>query len=210
MNSCRYDSYDTIPARVFFEIRETGNYQLMKPKPSTSTEWLQRMFMQIYDDYFLKSDNKDAARYLELLEKEKALEVKISIFKLVLQFHWETPQEIWNHPTVVKVRRSNIEKLNPYLDSPIDLDGDFDGEVQQALQVSIGIIENDLTEVQMELEGLRGQATKTVFEFYDSLQNIDEVNMQSSDPNLLLPQYVAKERSAIRKMERQRLKNKAA
>ena len=194
---------------MFFEIRASGNYTLLCPKPKTSTEWLKKLFMQIYDDYFIKSDNKDAVRYLELLENKAHIDTKIAIFKSILQFHWETPQEIWDHPAIISVRRSNIEKLNKFMDYPIDLDGDFDGEVQNALNVSLGIFENDLAEVEMELDGLRATANKTVFEFYDSLQNINECNQQALPSSLLLAEYVAAEKSAIKKMERNRLKQTA-
>ncbi len=179
---------------------------LLRPKPKTPTEWLKKVFAQIYDDYFKKLDNKDATRYLELLEQQAQTETKIAIFKAVLQFHWETPQDIWDHPTVVQARMSNIEKLNQFMDYPIDLDGDFDSEIEQALNVSLGIMANDLSEIEMELEQLRKVADKTKFEFYDSLQNIDEINGQNSDPNLLLASFVSKEKSAIKKIERQRLK----
>jgi len=150
-NRCKYDSYHNIPARVFFEIRESGDFQLMRPKPSTSTKWLAKLFVQIYDDYFIKSGNKDAARYSELLEIEAVLTAKIAAFKSVLEFHWTTPVEIWNHPTVVMIRTEQINALNGYLDIPIDLEADFDAEVQTALNVSLGIIQNDLSECQMEL-----------------------------------------------------------
>lgn len=168
--------------------------------------WLASVFVQVYDDYFRKLGNKDAERYLELLELTNLLEVRIAVFKSVLQFHWETEPEIWNHPLVVEVRRSHIEALNKYLDHPFDLDADFNTEMQTALNVSLGIIQNDHSEAMMELEDLRKQSAKTVFEFYDSLQSINEANNQQYSADLLLPQYVAAEKSAIKKSEKQRLR----
>jgi len=129
LNKCQYNSYAVFPASVFFEIRDTKNYQLMKPKPKTSTEWLEKLFMQVFDDYFMKLDNEDAKRYLELLENEKTIECKIIAFKSVLQFHWETPQNLWEHPTIKKIRTEQITALNQYLDAPFDLENNFEDEL---------------------------------------------------------------------------------
>jgi len=210
MSSCKYNSYDNFPAKVFFEIRETGNYQLMCPKPKTSVDWLKRVFVQVYDDYFIKSDNKEAVRYLELLELVSSIEVRIAAFLAVLNFHWETPKEIWHNPAIVEIRNRHLSALNNYLEIPIDLDGDFDTEIQKTLNVSIGIMKNELAVANIEIDTLRSTANKTVFEFYDALQNINECNMQSLPSTLLLPEYVAAEKSAIKKSERARLKNNAA
>lgn len=206
---CKYYCYDVFPARIFFQIRETGNYQLMRPKPKVSTTFLQKLFMQVYDDYFIKTDNKDAARYLELLELTERLKAKEAAFKMILQFHWETLPELWNHPLIVEVRTQQITELNKHMEYPFDLQSDFDSEMQSALTQTMGFIGLELSEAEMELEDLRKRAEKNVFEFDDSLQQINEANGQQYGADLLLPQYVAAEKSAIKKSEKQRLRQLA-
>ena len=202
-NKCKYNSYHNIPARIFFEIRESRDFQLMRPKPNTSTEWLAKLFLQIYDDYFMKSKNKDAQRYSELLEIEAGLETKIKAFASVLEFHWRTPQNIWNHPTVINIRTEQITELNKYLDYPFDLEADFDEQMQTALNVSLGIIKNDLSECQMELEDMRKKAGVSKFEFYERHANINKVNAPYIlPPTLLLAEFVEAEKMAIKSQQK--------
>lgn len=203
---CKYHSYDTIPAKVFFEIRDTGNLQLMKPKPGVETEFLSKLFSQIYDDYFVKINNKSAEKYIKLVNLTAFIKFKISVIKSILQMHWEIPKNIWNHPTVVNMRNEQIAALNRHLDHPFDLSADFNTEMQTALNVSLGILENEFNEYNIDLESYRKQASKTVFEFYDSLQMINEANNQGLGSDILLPEYVAAEKSAIRKSEQIRNK----
>jgi len=205
MNSCKYDSYHNIPARVFFEIRETGNFQLLCPKPKTDTTWLGKLYVQIYDDYFIKLDNADAKRYTYLLEAEATLENLIKSYTLLLELHWNTPPEIWNTDVIKQGRERHIAKMNEQLDIAIDPDGDFDEQVQIALNQSLGFKKNDLNEIKMELEQLRDRAGNTVFEFYDDLQQINEANGQAYGADVLLPVYVSARKSAEKKAEKQRM-----
>lgn len=191
---------------MFFQIRETGNYQLMKAKNGTKDAELAYIYSVVFDVRFLKLDNKDADRYLELLFTIERLDATIKCFKAVLAFHWETNKSVWNHPTVVEIRNRHITKLNEHLDVPFDLNADFDTEMQTALNVSLGIKQNEHTEATIELDGIKKQVSPTVFDFWSELQSIDEWNNQSSDPDMLLPQYDAKLKSAAAKSENARLK----
>lgn len=207
---CKYDSYDNIPAKVFFEIRETGNFQLMRAKNATGNEKLAPLFMQIYDDYFLKSNNRDAKRYLELINTTAAIQYKIDAIKSILNFHWNLTPSLWSDPLIIEYRNQQIMAINEYLDMPINLDAaDFDTEIETALNVSLGIMQNDLTEANMEIESLRSSSSKTVFEFYDSMASINKVNAPYSiNPKCLLGEYVAAEKLAINEINR--IKTKAA
>lgn len=210
LNKCKFDSYSVMPALVFFEIRDTGNYQLMKPKNKTSTDWLKKLFYQIYDDYFLKLDNEEAKRYLELIELEAIITCKIHAFKKVLQFHWETAPELWNHPVIKEIREQQITEINKYIDHPFDLSGNFNDEVMNTLSQSIGILENELTMTRFELEDLRKEHDMKPFEFYDSVQSINEINATGQiDSKCLLAEYVSATKSASKKVMAQRLKKAA-
>ena len=56
---CKCHSYETFPAQVFFEIRQTGNYQLMKAKNGTKDDVLAAIYATVFDVRFLKIGNKD-------------------------------------------------------------------------------------------------------------------------------------------------------
>jgi len=58
----KFNNIYTIPAKTFFDILQTRNYQLLKPKPRE--KGLEAVFMAIYDEYFIKSDNHEAKEYL--------------------------------------------------------------------------------------------------------------------------------------------------
>ena len=60
---CKYNSIDNIPAKTFFDILHSKDYQLLKPKPSE--DGLEKIFTDIYDDFFVKSDNYEAKQYLK-------------------------------------------------------------------------------------------------------------------------------------------------
>ena len=76
----KYNSIDTIPAKVFFEVLKTKNYQLLKPKPKE--KGLEEIFVSIYDEFFLKSNNHEANRYLELTKEISFLKYKIALMRL--------------------------------------------------------------------------------------------------------------------------------
>ena len=60
----KYNSIDTIPAKVYFDIKANNDLQLLKPKPSEKD--LDKIFESIDDQFFLRSKNPEAQRYLNL------------------------------------------------------------------------------------------------------------------------------------------------
>jgi len=64
--------------------------------------------------------------------------------------------------------------------------------------------------VGFELEDLRKEHDMKPFEFYDSIQNINETNMYGQiNSTCLLPEYVAAVKSASKKVRLQQLKKVA-
>ena len=72
----KYNSIDTIPAKVYFDIKESSNLQLLKPKPSEKD--LEKIFESIDDQFFLRSKNPEAQRYLNLTVEIQYLNYKIA------------------------------------------------------------------------------------------------------------------------------------
>lgn len=141
----KYNSIDTIPAKVFFEIKETRNLQLLKPKPREKLLW--KVFEDIEDEYFKRSDNPEAKRYLDLSTKIPYLNFKIAVLKKSLHFYY-------SEKTTKQMREDFANALKEGYDIILDLNKPFSDEVLRILNVEIGIIKNDLSEAEMELEAL--------------------------------------------------------
>ena len=77
----KYSTIENIPAKTFFEILKSKDYQLLCPKPKEKD--LDKLFLSIYDDYFLRSDNEQAKEFLRLQNELIANEYKINVLKQI-------------------------------------------------------------------------------------------------------------------------------
>ena len=162
----KYNSIDTIPAKVFWEILKTKNYQLLKPKPKEQE--LDKVFITIYDDYFIKSDNSDAKRYLHLTKEVAFLDFKIAVIKQVLHF-------TYYNQTTKEMRYDILKALKSGCNIDIDKDLPFVDEVQRVLQVECGIIENDLNFAKLELDGMIKISQSKDYDYYDRIGALSNV-----------------------------------
>jgi len=112
----KYKSVDTIPAKTFFTILESKNYQLLKPKPSE--KGLEQIFISIYDEFFIKSDNPEAKQYLETTTEIAQLKYKIATLKQSLHFYFY-------NQTTEKMRNDFIEALQIGYNITIDKEQPF-------------------------------------------------------------------------------------
>lgn len=207
-DKCKYHSYETFPARLFFEVKKNGNYQLMRAKNKVNDADLKAIFWQVYNDWFIKLENQDAEEYVRLTTTVECYELLIPYFKNVLEILWEYPKEVYETKEGLEVWRSLVVAVNANLDVQIDIDGILVDEFDKALNVSIGIMENEMNEAKIALTGMQSKvAGGKEFDFYDELQSVNEWNApQSTSSECLLPEYVAAVKSAYKKGERQRLK----
>jgi len=205
---CKYHSFDTFPAKVFFDIQDSGDYQLMKPKPKTDPKWLAAIFADISNEVFIRRANKESEEYLALVSTERYYIETIPFFDRSIQYAWNFPTNVWHIPEVRALWTAFVESLNVHLDPPIDVNGQIAEEISQALNVSIGIMKNDLAEAQMALEDIRRRykdVEKT--DFYDQIQNINEWNApQHIAVDCMLGEFLAAEKSMVKKQDRQRIK----
>lgn len=194
----KYNSVETIPARIFFEILKTHNLQLLRPKPSEKTEDLEMLFVQIYDEYFIRSENKDAEEYLRLSDSVTFLEYKINTIKRVLAF-------LYYNKTTQQMRIDNLNALRVHCGIRIVEDSDFTKEVERILTVEIGIIQNDLNFDKMQLDALKKDANQKIFDYYDSLVQISGVYPygRTLDEKMSLARYIAESKEAIRRSKPQ-------
>tara|TARA_R110000868_G_scaffold22787_1_gene93068 strand:+ start:1370 stop:1957 length:588 start_codon:yes stop_codon:yes gene_type:complete len=193
----KYNSIENIPAKTFFDILHTKNYQLLKPKPNE--EGLEKIFSDIYDDFFVKSDNYDSKNYLKLTYNIAFLEYKIATIKQVLHFIYYNEVSDENKLTLLDA----LEKgCNIY----IDKNANFTEELQRILQVEIGIIENDLTMAKLELDNISKNRNQKLFDFYDTIVSLGNVHNRNIDEKLTLAMYISIEKSASRIIKEQNKK----
>lgn len=188
----KYNSYDNIPAKTFFQILGSGDYQLLKPKPSEKNT--EETFIAIHDEFFLKSDNAEANEYMSLTNNIKFLEYKIGVIKAtvaILFFNPNYPQELL---------MDILEALEIGCGIFIDKDLDLIDEIQRILQVEIGIIENDLNFDRAAKDDLSKQTGRKEFNYYDELVSLGNALLGNTlvRGDMLLCEYVALKKSALK------------
>jgi hypothetical protein len=193
----KYNSIDNIPAKTFFDILQTKNYQLLKPKPSE--EGLEKIFTDIYDDFFVKSDNYEAKQYLKLTTNVAFLIYKIATIKQVLNF-------VYYNEMTKDMKLKLLDALEQGCEIYIDKNDEFGNELQRVLQVEIGIIENDLTMEKLELDNMAKNRTEKLFDFYDNIVSLSNVHNRNIDEKITLAMYVSIEKSASRIIKEQNKK----
>lgn len=193
----KYNSIENIPAKTFFDILHSKDYQLLKPKPNE--EGLEKVFSNIYDDFFVKSDNYDSKHYLKLTYNIAFLEYKIATIKQVLHFVYYN--EVSNENKLIL-----LDALEKGCGIFIDKNADFLNEIQRILQVEIGIIENDLNMDKLEIENISKNRNQKIFDFYDTIVSLGNVHNRNFDEKLTLAMYISIEKSASRIIKEQNKK----
>jgi hypothetical protein len=193
----KYNSIENIPAKTFFDILHTKNYQLLKPKPNE--EGLEKIFTDIYDDFFVKSDNYEAKQYLKLTYTIAFLEYKIATIKQILHFVFYNNVSDENKLTL-------LDALEKGCGIYIDKEADFTTEIQRVLQVEVGIIENDLTMEKLELDNITKNKNEMLFDFYDNIVSLGNIHNRNIDEKITLAMYISIEKSAGRIIKEQNKK----
>lgn len=193
---------------MFFDIQDTKNYSLMRPRNGVGNDYLIPLFAHIDNDVFIRRANKESEEYLALVSTERYYIETIPFFERSIEYAWNFPTNVWHIDEVRDLWTAFVESLNVHLDPPIDVNGQIAEEISQALNVSIGIMKNDLAEAQMALEDIRRRykdVEKT--DFYDQIQNINEWNApQHIAVDCMLGEFLAAEKSMVKKQDRQRIK----
>ena len=195
----KYNSIETIPAKTFFEILESKNYQLLKPKPSE--KGLEEVFISIYDEFFLKSDNPEANEYLKVTKDIAYLEYKIAVLKQSLYFYYA-------NKTTEQMRLDFIETIKEVYNIEIDKTKPFIDEVQKVLTIEIGILENDLNPLKSHYDSLIKNSKSKNFDYYESIGVLSNVLQSNSllKENMTLAVYVTLEKLANKVVEQQKKK----
>ncbi len=195
----KYNQISNIPAKVFFEILKTKNYQLLKPKPRE--KGLEEIFISIYDEFFIKSDNLEAKRYLELNKNIAFLHYKIAIIKQTLAF-------LYYSTTTRQMRIDYLEALKIGCGIEINVDVDFSDEVKRILTENIGWIENDLAFDEAELKEMLSKSQNKDYDYYDSIGVLSNVLPNNSllKEDMTLAVYITLEKLAQKVVSQQNKK----
>ena len=197
----KYNNISNIPAKTFFDILKSKNYQLLKPKPREKD--LEQVFISIYDEFFIKSDNHEAKRYLELTKDIAFYKYKIATLKQSIHFYFY-------NKTTEKMRLDFIDAMKQGYGIEINKDVPFIEEVERVLTIEIGIINNDLNFAQIEFDEMINKSKNKDFDYYDSIGALSNVLPNNSllKEDMTLAVYVTLEKQAQRIVEQQNKKKK--
>ena len=195
----KYNSIENIPAKTFFEILKSKNYQLLKPKPKE--KGLEQIFISIYDDFFIKSNNPEANEYLKVTKDIAYTEYKIAVLKQSLYFYF-------SNKTTEQMRLDFIKTIKEVYNIEIDKTAPFIDEVQRVLTIEIGILENDLKLFKINYDSLIKNSKGKDFDYYDSLGVLSNVLPNNSllKEEMTLVVYVTLEKLASKIVEQQKKK----
>jgi hypothetical protein len=190
----KHNSIENIPAKLFFDVLNSKDYSLLVA--DNEKEDLEAVFVKIYDDFFVKSDNPEAKRYLNITTNIAFLEYKLATIKQVMEFTYYTNLD-------KKLRDKLLKALEVGCGIYIDKDADFSSEVLRVMQVESGIIENDLTMEKLELEAMSKKSIDKAFDFYDNIVSLSNVHERNIDETVTLAMYIALDKSAKQKIKKQ-------
>lgn len=196
----KYNQISNIPAKVFFEILKTKNYQLLKPKPKE--KGLEQIFISIYDEFFIKSDNEEAKRYLSLRNNIAFIKnYKIPMVKLTLSF-------LYYSTTTRQMRIDYLEALKIGCGIEIDVDVDFSDEVKRILTENIGWLENDLAFDELELKEMLNKSQNKDYDYYEAIGVLSNVLPNNSllKEDMTLAVYITLEKLAQKVVSQQNKK----
>lgn len=189
----KYHCIETIPARVFFEILETRDYQLLRPKPKE--EDLDKVFAGIYDLWFEKTDNKEAKAYLETTKEIVILEYKIAILKntlaCILDIHGDIPEYLFD---------KMLEGLKAGFGIDFNKNKDVADEIISILNVYVGDLSLELVMLKDSIKS--GNDEKVKFDFYAAKASIENAVMRSLDRDMVLAEWIAIENSVRKQQKR--------
>jgi hypothetical protein len=195
----KYNNITNIPAKVFFDIMKTKDYQQLKPKPKE--KGLKEVYMAIYDEFFIQSDNAEAKEYLRLNTEIAFLEFKKATIKQSLAFY------LYNQ-TTKEMRQDFIKAFKEGFGIEIDENLPFIQEVQRVLTIELGIIENDLSMAKMDFDNMVKTSKGKDFSYFESLVGIGNVLQGNSlvKEDISLAVYVELEKLAKKIVEKQNKK----
>jgi hypothetical protein len=190
----KYNHIENIPAKVFFDVLKTKDFQQLKPKPREKD--LDKVFMSIYDDYFLRLNNDKAKEYLELSKQLMLNAYKIDILRKALAFHYY-------NQTTIKMRAEFIIAVKEGYDIEINPALPFRDEVKRILDIDIGLMENEVAIIQGQMKEMKMDSGEEM-NFYSEMTEMANILQGNTliKEDMTLAIFVALRNSINRKMEK--------
>ena len=190
----KYNSVNNIPAKIFFDVLHEKDFDLLEP--TEGEEGLEEVFSAIYDDYFIKTNNPRSKRFLELQQEIYFINYKIQSVVQIIDF-------LMFNTTTLEIRKTLLESLIS-IGVNISLENEFVEEVKNVLNIELGILQNDLSFLNIEMKQMQSENTEGVFDFYESLVGLESIHERSLDDEMVLIKYVNYEKLALKKAELQK------
>jgi len=194
----KFNSVNNIPAKLFFDILQNKDFKLLELLENETEKELEETFVSIYDDYFVQSENHKSKEFLELRQNIAFLTYKIESIIQVLDF-------LMFNTTTKEIRKTLLEALIE-IGINIDLENSFVEEVQNILQIELGIIQNDISLAKMDLENMTAETQESVFNFYEHLVSLESAHERNLDDEMVLAKFIIYEKLAIQKANRAKQK----
>jgi len=194
----KFNSVNNIPAKLFFDILQNKDFKLLELLENETEKELEETFVSIYDDYFVLSENHKSKEFLELRQNIAFLTYKIESIIQVLDF-------LMFNTTTKEIRKTLLEALIE-IGINIDLENSFVEEVQNILQIELGIIQNDISLAKMDLENMTTETQESVFNFYEHLVSLESAHERNLDDEMVLAKFIIYEKLAIQKANRAKQK----
>jgi len=195
----KYNSISNIPAKTFFDILESKDFKLLEPLETETDSELEKIFVSIYDDYFVRSENPKSKEFLRLRQEIAFLTHKIESIVQIMDF-------LLFNTTTKEMRVTLLQSLID-IGININLENNFIEEVKNVLQVEIGILNNDLNFYKMDLDNLTKDNKDSVFNFYESLIGLESIHERTLSDDMVLAKFIEYEKLAIKKAQQQKQKN---
>jgi hypothetical protein len=191
----KYNDIDNIPSKVFFEILKSKDFQLLKPKPKEKD--LEAVFMQIYDDWFTKSNNPEAKDYIDLRNKIGFLKYKIATIKSTIAF-------IYYNAVTESMLNDIVEALEKGCDIVINTKNAMTDEVSEVLRVQVGSLEFELKELETEFDQMANGKKGQDMDFYQAIAYLSEAlpNNPLLKENMTLAVHISLENLVKEKIKR--------
>lgn len=192
-----WDNCD-IPARLFFNIINDGDYSVLGNAPD---EELEAAFDKIFDEYVDIDENEKVTDWYKKRAKVAMIEAKITIITVFLHHIVYSPLTKEERIEFInEINSVDGVRVNFSLDKPI-LD-----EVQRVQNVVLGSLKNQLN-AELGTDKKQQEAVKNEYE--KRVVNIENVLERSIDYNCSLRLFIQYEKSAIeRSNEIKKLRSK--
>ena len=163
----KYNSIENIPAKVFYDIINAKDYNLLKPKPKETG--LKDVFMSIYDEWFIKSNNENAKRYLDLRNEIGFLTYKINVIKKTIQFLHDFPLP------KIEMLLGIVEVLKKECNIHINIENNISQELKEVLRVQVGSLEFELFQLKTEFDSYVNANNSEKIDFYKKIAYLSDI-----------------------------------